>query len=266
MKTEELDNLSTTTLIDMMDMFLINTRLERNPHYQPDSPWEIKIYEFAITNAFGSWPEENQRNFIWKLFDFTLQVEGTNLYLGMYNLLLDSPRFKQFGYKSATVQLELFNLNQSVIISSSTCFERLMHLLHYADTQTELKTSETFSNFKKYLREKDALDPFVYFVFFLREIREYIRKFRTAELHTGSKLKKRILVLDEFTDELSNDLLDLHNIMISIWRPLVDVLNGIRPGYMGGVRRSDTDWLQHFHLGNRLELELRKSEIIESLK
>ena len=65
---------------------------------------------------------------------------------------------------------------------------------------------------------------------------------------------------------LSNDLLDLHNIMINIWRPLVDVLNGIRPGYMGGIRRSDTEWLQHFHLGNRLELELRKSEIIESLK
>lgn len=256
MNLEQLATLSHDDLWKRMDAILAVSRYERNPYYNPDYNFDLYVKRLVETETYQNFPNELKRKFIWMCFDFIVQMEYLSFAGGFFNSVLDSRQFEENEFLSPTVQFGMNATHQTTIIGSRIAFERLMHLIYFGFTQSELSTSETFSSFRKWIFSLNNLSNLVYIIPFLPMIRKYDKKFRTAEVHSGSILKREIVQLRSDGFELGNAILDLQNLLTNLFPRVIEIFNHQRPSSIFGKPGDDTTWITHYL--NKDENELNK--------
>lgn len=256
MTLEEIARLDVEALVNRMDAIIEGSRIERNPYYRRSDQTDIFVNQLLSTKWFQTHEEAKRRKLVWQCFDFIIQLEYVYLACGSFNAILDSPRFKTQGFASPTVQLGISATSQNTIVGSRIAFERLMRLVYYAFTGSDLSTSDTFSNFKKWILSLGPLHNLFYVVPFLVKVRHYDKRFRTAEVHAGSVLKRHIIQLREQDFDLANDILDLLNLLANLFPRVIELFNETRPTSVFGRSESDLHWIKPYLTQD--ESELRK--------
>lgn len=267
MSLAELGEMSDDDLWKRMDAILCISRHERNPYYAADYSLDLYVKRIIDTALYQSFPLELKRKLIWMGFDFIVQMEYLSVANGFSNAVLDSKYFKQNGFLSPTVQLSLSAANQTTIVGSRIAFERLMHFIYFGFTKTELSTSDTFSKFKRWIFSLDTLSNLIYLIPFLPIIRNYDKKFRTAEVHSGSMLKKEVVQLKDNGTDLTNSILDLQNLLTNLFPRVLELFNHQRPSSIFGKPDEDFSWINYYLKKDKSELErliMRVDDLIEN--
>lgn len=239
---EQLRGLSVDEKVVRMDLYLEDVRRCRNPYYNRLYDTSSFIAPYAQTKLFQS--HSNKNKLVWELFDLILQIEYVNSYFGFQNMLMSTHHINK-KYTSS----ELLALNgqvQAVIVGSRIEFERLMRFIYFAFTLNEINGDSTFSVFKKWLVDKKPDDNLIYLMPFLKVARTHDKKFRTAEIHSGSKLKGRILALQEPEQDEQSEMLNLHNCVTNLLNHMKPLFDGERPFSASGSAGTIGNWLEPY--------------------
>jgi hypothetical protein len=61
----------------------------------------------------------------------------------------------------------------------------------------------------------------------------------------------------------NNEHLRLTNTLTGVWRPLIDILNNIRPNYMS-ISQADEDWFHAYMSGDDDAIEAKLGEMLDT--
>lgn len=266
MKQIELEYFSKLSLEDKthrMDEYLEELRRERNPFYDRGFDLSPYIEPFTKTKIFIG--HKDQTKLLWSYFDLVLQIEYVLTYFGYQNSVLDSEHFKRWGWESPANHTNYSALIQAVIIGSRIEFERFMYLIYFAFESKDISGDSTFGEFKKWISGKDADHDHTYILPFLKVARGHDREFRTAEIHTGSKLKAHALALKEHSGDKQNDVLKLHNCVNNLLRNVFPLFDFQRPSSASGSADFDLKWLEAYSKKDKVELEHLKEDWLKEM-
>lgn len=236
-----LANLSVSEKAKRMDDFLEELRREKNPSY--DRQFDLMPFVAPITTTSIFINHRDQTKLVWIAFDFILQTEFSASYGEWQNTLHDSILMKQRGWQSPRIQVAYRALTQAQIISSRIEFERLMRFVYYAFEGEELQGDSTYSSFKSWVLSKGSMSSLAYLLPYMSVSRLHDKNFRTAEVHTGSKLKSKILALLPWDTDEEQKAIELRNCIINLWRPIVELLDNRRPSSAVGVPGLELAWI-----------------------
>jgi len=138
-------------------------------------------------------------------------------------------------WNSPNIQIKSAALRQWGIVSSRISMECFMQLLHYLGEGERIRSKKsTFGAFKKWLLNAD--NPFSYFATHILKAFHFDRAYRTPEVHASSRLSQSIILMEKPTQEQKNSGTELTNIMLNVWNPLVEILNGNKRNFMTGAK------------------------------
>lgn len=240
---EELNNLSVEQLVSRMDALLEANELERyGVHFQFNRP---SVRAILNTKHVQEMCLEKQRAVCHLVFNTLLQMEYSQVAAAASNSLVYGPNFNEReSWKSVKVQVNRSALIQFEIISSRIVMECFMELLHYLGEGKRIRASKsTFHSFKKWLNNPQ--NPFAYFATHVLRAFVFDRNFRTPEVHASSRLNNHVLRMKIPTSEDNNSPLELTNVMLNVWQPLVDILNDGKSYSMHGSEE-DFKWLKSY--------------------
>lgn len=260
---EELCNLSNEDLCKRMDAVLYNILCES---YTDPQAIEVfprqSIQDFYNTKKIKSLSQKHQRDALRKCFEYLVQHEYLSRISGWINDVIYGANYNEDHFwLSSRVQSINCTARQLDIVGSGIACDRMMDLLHIIDTGIPLNGKKSkFKPFKKWL-----LNPKNRFVFFapnLINIHKFRSQIRTAEVHEWSKLPNNLLLLQQPSFEESNEPLKLINILLSMWNPLLDLLNEKNPVTTQGSG-AGLDWLKAINDNNVavIQVELDKLNI-----
>ena len=192
-------------------------------------------------------------------------MKYTEFSLAATNHYIFGPKYNEdTTWKSPNVQIRNAALRQWGIVSSRISTECFMQLLHYLGKGERINAKRsTFGSFKNWLL--DAENPFSYFATHILKAFHYDRAHRTPEVHASSRLSKSIILMEKPNGEQGKSMLELTNIMLNVWNPLIEILNGIKCNFMSGVK-DDFDWLSVYLRDNKDEMEHTLQTIYEEMK
>ena len=99
---------------------------------------------------------------------------------------------------------------------------------------------------------------------FLRAF-HFDREHRTPEVHAASKLSKAVILMEQPSSENRNSGMELTNIMLNVWNPLIDILNDGKCYSMMGAE-DDFKWLKVYLSEDKDEIERTLKMIFEEMK
>lgn len=167
-------------------------------------------------------------------------------------------------WKSPNVQIKYAALRQWGVISSRISMECFMQLLHYLGEGERINSKKsTFSAFKKWLL--DAENPFSYFATHILKAFYFDRTYRTPEVHASSRLSKSIILMEKPNNEQRNEGMELTGIMLNVWNPLIEILNGNKCNFIVGAK-DDFDWLCVYLRDNKDEIKQTLQIIFDEMK
>ena len=260
---EEIANLSVDDLSNRMDAILEANELER---YGPqihaikmEGHGRPSVRKVLNTKHVQSVSLEKQRVICYLTFNTLLQMEYSSVASAASNTIVYTPGFdNDKSWKSVKVQVNNAALNQFGIISSRISMECFMELLHYLGEGERIRAKKsTFKSFKKWLNNPQ--NPFSYFATHILRAFVFDRSYRTPEVHASSKLNGHVLQMKTPSQEGRNSSLQLTNIMLNVWQPLIDILNGGKAYSMQGSEE-DFKWLKSYlHDGDEEKAQFLKS-------
>jgi hypothetical protein len=264
---EDLKSLTNSELTKRMDEILRTARSERDPNYNiayDTNPYVETFFKTARIQALAS---DKQRKALWMTFDFILQIEYVSRYHGFQNAVLDRQQFDKNGWSSPSLYIAYLSQEQASIVGSRIALERLMDLSYFAANGRELSKGESkFNRFREWLFSLSIDSDWFYLIPYLPWLREHDDEFRTAEVHSGSKLKKYLVSLQDIPNDIKSDAVNLLNILSNLWRYLLMIFNDERPNGAGGIRPSQNlDWLQSYVQRDYSKLESKKKEVAVEL-
>jgi hypothetical protein len=221
--TEEIAGLGNDALASRMSEILL--RSSPRPELPAKFPVEPTLVDFFNSSFLQQKPHEVQRKALYKCFEFRLQNEYLNRVHGWANAILYRKEYSIEDWKYPRIQTLGASINQTTIVSSRIAFERFMDLTYFLHHEKELESKKSkFKPFARWLCQVDH--PFVLFAPNILVVREFDAKLRTPEVHGGSKLAKQVLLMRQPDSSEVQRYLDLVNLLLNMWRPLVDILNG----------------------------------------
>ena len=182
--------------------------------------------QFFETSAVRAMDERAQRKSLYAAFEYLHQMQFVQIASGLHNrCVYDDPRYTDTGPLPASVLITDAAIRQWSVLSSRAAFERFADLLHLLERGERIPSST--SRLKK-LRAFLFLPAsrFVYFAPVVQLARQFDEAHRTAAAHGGSSMPRHFLSLERPDNELLNRELDLANVLLNMWRPLIDILNG----------------------------------------
>ena len=246
---EETRNLTVNDLAVRMDAILDQNELERygpkSLERRKDFPGTPSVIKILNSNHVQKMGEGKQRTVCYLSFSTMLQMQFSSVASAASNTIVYVPGFTDENWKSVKTQINSAALEQFEIISSRISMECFMRLLHFLGEGEKLKSSKsTFKSFKKWLNDPE--NPFSYFATHILRAFVFDRSFRTPEVHASSKLHGQVLRLQiPKTSEDLNNHLQLTNVMLNLWKPLLDILNDGKAYSMQGSQE-DFDWLKSY--------------------
>lgn len=260
---EEIQELSTEQLSSRMDALLEANEIERYGS-QAHTLHRPSIREILNTKHVQNMSIEKQRAICHLIFNTFLQMEYSNVASAASNIFVYGQNYNEHeSWKSVKIQVNRSALIQFNIISSRIIMECFMELLHYLGEGERIRAKKsTFQSFKKWLN--DPKNPFSYFATHILRAYVFDRNFRTPEVHASSRLSSHLLQMKAPTSEDNNSSLELVNVMLNVWRPLVDILNNGKAYSMQG-NEEDFKWLESYLRDDEEKAQFLKS-IFEQMK
>ena len=259
---EELDTLPLKEQVQRMDEFLLQSQQERYgdlPFIEPISLTSALINSKTVMQR----SEIEIRKIAYLAFSYLTQLELSSISSGFANRILYTESYKPSAWKSPTFRLRDGVISQYQIVCSRIAFEIFIDLLYTIETGNRLTSKKSkLKVFRKWLR--DVNNKFHYFAHVLLIAYKFDREIRTPEVHGSSRLPRRLLLLQEPSFEESNQQFRLTNTLLNIWRPLIDILNDIRPTYMQ-MSQADEEWFAAYMSGDNEAIEAKLDEMLNNI-
>ena len=264
---EELDSLPLKELIQRMDDFLLESNEERYGKL-PDGLTISLPRELVNTAVVQKWQEPEVRKIAYLVFSYLVQLELSSVSSGFANRILFTEAYKTTDWKSPVFRLRDGVIRQYQIISSRMAFEIFIDLLYCVETGERLTSKRSkLKKFRSWLQ--DVENRFHYFAHVLLIAYRFDRDVRTLEVHGSSRLPRKALLLKEPEREEMNQPFHLTNALINIWRPLIDILNNIRPTSMVYTDMSQIEkhqeWFLAYMSGDNEAIEAKLDEMLNNI-
>lgn len=262
---EQMASLALPDLVERMDLALRTLRAERDPYF--DLTFDLSPYvgTYFNTSKFQGLAPENRTKAVWIIFDIIVQMEYVNSFGGIQNSLR-LPQRAGDTWDSAHHLVVYMGQAQAAIVSSRIVLEKFMVLVYFLETQKSLDGKSKFKAFSKWLLALPIDSSWFYLIPQLPWLRKHDIRFRTPEVHKGSRLKKHLITLQEIPNEDQNEALDLTNLMSAILRNIIPILNGERPNSIGNLRPyHNHDWFNHYVNADLEDLKQVRAQAINDL-
>ena len=242
-----------------MDTFLLQSQQERYGDITPLNPISL-VSSLVNSKAVTQLSEIQVRKIAYLVFSYLIQLELSSVSSGFSNKILYTESYKLSDWSSPTFKLRDGVISQYQIVCSRIAFEIFIDLLYTIETGNRLISKKSkLKTFRKWLQDVD--NNFHYFAHVLLIAYKFDREIRTPEVHGSSSLPRRLLLLQEPSFEESNQQFRLTNTLMNVWRPLIDILNNIRPTYMH-ITETDEEWFQTYMSGDDAAIEVKLSEML----
>jgi hypothetical protein len=254
---EQLDELPLSALIQRMDAFLVQSHKERYGSSLASIELTSQLMGTACVRQRS---ETEQRKIAYVCFSYLVQLQMESVASGMTNKILYAEKYTEQDWLSPVFRLREGALRQYSTISSRIAFEIFIDLLHIIDTGERLSVKKSkLKSFRGWL--KNVNNKFHYFAHVLLAAYEFDRGLRTPEVHGASRLPRRFLTLQMPEFQELNENNKLINTLMNVWRPLIDLLNNVRPTYMH-VEDVHDEWFQIYMSGDDDEIEKKLSQLL----
>lgn len=264
----EYNNLKTDALASRMDAIIQESIIERYgevAHKLKMFDHQPSVVEILQTKLVRQLEPEKQREICHLAFKCILQMQYTEFSHAATNHYVYGQNYNEdLTWQSPNLQIKNAALRQWGIVSSRISMECFMQLLHYLGEGERVRSKKsTFGAFKKWLL--DAENPFSYFATHILKAFHFDRTYRTPEVHASSRLSNSIILMEKPSGEQRNEGMELTNLMLNVWKPLIEILNGNKCNMMYGAK-DDFSWLSVYLRDNKDEIEQTLQLIFEEMK
>jgi len=265
---EELRQLPVIELTSRMDAILEANEIERYGsevfQLKNDMPGRPSVTRVLQTKHVQRMDIEKQRTLCYLTFNTLLQMEYSNVASSASNVIVYTPNFNGESWKSVRTQVNSAALDQFQIISSRISMECFMELVHYLGEGERIRSKKsTFKSFKKWLNNPQ--NPFSYFATHILRAFVFDRNHRSPEVHASSKLHGNVLQMKTPNFDDRNSSLQLTNVMLNVWQPLINILNNGKAYSMQGSEE-DFKWLKAYTDGDDHEKERFLKTIFDQMQ
>lgn len=231
-------------------------------HYFDHRPTVTKVISSKHVQQM---PEEKQRMVCHLTFNCLLQMEYTEFTAGATNhYVYGSGYNEKHSWSSPSLQIRNAALIQFGIVSSRIAMECFMELVHYLGTGQRINSKKsTFKAFRKWLQNTE--NPFSYFATHILRAFHFDREHRTPEVHASSQLSGAVLCMKPPSSEEQNSNMELMNIMLNIWGPLLEILDTGKAHSMYGSAE-DFEWLKSYLQDDQETKGGKLRQIFEQMK
>lgn len=265
---KELKELSNPDLVSRMDSLLKQLSDEKRNGIPKEireklDCTRIKVKDIYETKIVQSENFENQRNIIYRLFKFLVQMEFVEISIASSNNLPFLGRFAPEYPACNRITIEA--IEQWITISSTIAWETLLHLIYFLDKKQDLITKKSkYKKIRKWLLEKNN---FSYFTLITYKAFMFDRLRRSKEVHGNSSRYFEVLKFASENNEECNANLELYNILLNLKQPIIDLCNGIRPTSITTIGDEDLfDWVNTYFNGSKDDYEEKINEIIKNME
>jgi hypothetical protein len=259
----ELDELTLSELVTRMDEFLVTAHRERYPGH---SGFQIRssVSDLVSSRLVSRADPIHQRRIAHLCFAFLAQMEMNSVALGIGNQVIYDSAFNENSWRLPTLRLGHAALWQYQVVGTRIAFEVFIDLLHVVETGDRLETRKSkLGAFRRWLKSSD--NRFHYFAHILLEAYRFDRQVRTPEVHGTSRLPKQMLTLVAPSSDEQNAKLRLGNVLLSVWAPLIEILNERRPTGMT-VFDDDLTWFNAFTSQDDDLIESKLAEMLDQVQ
>jgi hypothetical protein len=226
---DEVKSLDLVSLVSRMDDVRRQAEEERHGSFrlQPASfPFPL-VAQVMNTHKVRGLDEEVQRRIADATFRFLLQLDLLSVSSGIANREVFGPHYSDDRWASPLHWMKSAVLDQYQIIGSRVALECFFDLMHLVDRGTRMSGDRKFKAFRRWVLEEG--NPFSYFVGHIVKAFSFDREHRQAEVHGTSRFARAILTLQKPTGEEQNLPLQLTNVLLSVWHPFLEILDGKKP-------------------------------------
>lgn len=188
------------------------------------------VTQVMSTQKVGGQDEATQRRIADATFRFLLQLDLLSVSSGIGNREVFGPDYSDDRWASPLLWMKSAALDQYQIIGSRVALECFFDLVHVVHRGTRMPGDSKFKVFRRWALEEG--NPFSYFVGHILKAFSFDREHRQAEVHGTSRFAHAILTLQKPTFEEQNLALQLTNVLLSVWHPLLEILDGKKPNSM----------------------------------
>lgn len=246
-----------------MDEFLRIAHVERYGTLQPLQP-EPCVSEVVNATLVASQSEEARRRIAYVTFAYLVQMQFNSVSGGFANRILYDESYNETKWQSPVFRLRHGAICQYQTISSRVAFEVFIDLLYVIENGRRIESKRSkLKAFRCWLR--NTQNRFHYFAHILLVAYRFDRELRTPEVHGTSRLPRRMLRLELPSHDENNEHLQLTNTLLGVWRPLVDILNEIRPTHMQ-IRGSDEEWFNTYMSGDDDAIEAKLAAMLDDIQ
>lgn len=267
MTGDEVKNLSVKDLAKRMDEIIFTRNTEIDELFTKREELGIsqisRVSDLLYTKIFVERDEDQQKNILRIAFRFLVQLEfSTTSYI-----LLNDIFERRLYWSSPNFAITNYMLYQYRIISDRIALESFFNLIHCLDTGKIIESDSKFKGFAKWIIKYET--PFDYFAPHIKKAKEYSRKFRDKEIHDATQFMQRLLRMDKPDQITDDEILDLEDILINLWRPLIIICNKEKPEYLNivdGSAEQAKKFINAYHNTNNLDYRIIVTELAEEIK
>lgn len=268
----ELDALTTADLVQRMDTFLRTAHIERYGPAEPQQPPppfpplppEPCVSDVVNAKTLVSQSDLIRRRVAYATYAYLVQMQFNSVCGGFANRILYDESYNETKWQSPVFRLRDGALRQYETISSRIAFEVFIDLLYVIENGKRIESKKSkLKAFRSWLLIKR--NRFHYFAHVLLEAYRFDRELRTPEVHGTSRLPRRMLRLELPSHDENNEHLQLINVLSGVWRPLIDILNDVRPTYMH-MKQSDEAWFHAFMSGDDEAIEAKLANMFDEFQ
>lgn len=253
---DDLDNLNLDELITRMDEILAAPCWWR----PGNEIMKLRVCALMNTKRAQSFASEFQRKVAYKTFGFLLQL--------LYTQFSRSARFFNASGKdgAAAPQLHSAAREQWCVISSRIAFEYFMQLTYMLGTGEDFRSGKsTFKKFRRWLKQPG--NPYTYFSISVARAAKFDRRKRSPEVHGGTKLARRILLLTK--EGHDSEVGSLFNIIQNQWQFVIDIADERHPnGWVAsgpGPVTDDREWYKLWNSGDEAAIHKEVDIMLDSV-
>ncbi len=226
---EQVKSLNIVDLVARMDEVRLRAQEERYGKELTkliSMPFPL-VGQIMETKKIRAKDEQYKRRVADAAFRYLLQMDLVSVSAGIANKIVFGPEYTEDRWKSPAHWMRFAVLDQYSIIASRIALECFFDLIFMIGRGERMSGDKKFKEFKKWiLADKN---PFVYFVGHIVSAFEFDRTHRQKEVHGTSRFARSLLTLHKPESDELNISNQLTNVLLSVWQPLIEILNEQRP-------------------------------------
>jgi hypothetical protein len=228
---DDIKQLSLDALVERMDFVRVTAQKERYGLDSFEATEQLmpfpRVKDLMETSAARHIEESQKRKLADVAFRFLLQMDMLDVTGGITNTVIYGPNYHEGLWGHPSYWMKSAVLDQYTIIASRIALECFFDLLYIVDCGERMRGKSKFGKFKKWVMSSE--NPYKYFVGHIIEAYKFDREHRQKEVHGTSRFAHSLLRLESPNSEERNSSLKLWNVLKSVWRPLIEIMNGTRP-------------------------------------